>query len=229
MVLQPAMTFSPGMVKGEGDARTVAFTGINKTEKPIKEMLVDMLYMDASGVVEKEVPNSQGGFSSLTDGLLQPEKKVRIEESSFFMLASTKSLGGRIRSVVFEDGSKWPDWSEDFPEQSGDMPVSGKVMGVIGEAELSKVVAVTFNHSDKPVQSVRYRFTYLDASGKPLGTGGYGANGTNPIIQGKAYVVITGSGKPVPGGAASVSVDVTNVRFADKSEWELAPPPTPVR
>ena len=104
-----------------------------------------VFYLRADGAEGNSVPHTQSGFYGLPDNLLKKGKTYKHEIGSFFMKDDTTS-------ITYKDDSTWPELPDQRPAQFGEDPVSGIVMGVIGEGEKAKPVYALYNYDKKAVK-----------------------------------------------------------------------------
>jgi len=123
-----------------------------------------------------------------------------------------------ITKITFKDGRTWPELPDKRPARSGDDPVNGIALGVIGEGERAQPAYALFNFGKQDVKNVSMAIEYLDADGKVVGSTSTGYSSNKSIIDsGKELVFSSGDGPPE--GAVNARIKMTRVTFIDDTWW----------
>ena len=212
------ISIKPLPLTGEGKDRKAWLELKNNGKRDIKGMVMYVHYLKADGTEGNSVPHTQSGFFEQKDNLLGKGKTYKHEISSFFMKDDTASVDGVITEITYKDDSKWPELPDKRPVQSGDDPVNGIVIGVMGEGEKAKPVYALYNYAKKAVKSVSMTIEYLDADGKVVDSTGYGYQSDKSLMDpGKGFVMSGGDGPP--DNAVNARVKMKRVTFIDDSWW----------
>ena len=183
------LTFTP---KAAGKKGGFTYRLENRSKKPIAQVVMDMGFRDADGVLEKTVPFTRA--QNLAEGAKEEEKS-----DDFFMSETTRNVTIAVKDVTFADGTKWSareaaiaaaaPGALAFPGR--DAPASVEVIRFRPKnAEKKGGVAWRLaNHSNKPIEVFLLEIAYLDAAGKLEKTVPHTGNvgGDSAIAPGSNY------------------------------------------
>src|SRR4029453_3285768 len=91
------LTFTP---KAAGKKGGFTYRFENRSKKAGAQIVMDMAFRDADGVLEKTVPFTRA--QTLAPGAKEEEKS-----DDFFMSETTRNVTITVKDVTFADGTKW--------------------------------------------------------------------------------------------------------------------------
>ena len=213
-----SVRFSP--IQGEGKKRKAGMEVTNASDKTIAEVVVDVAFITKDGSVGRSVPHTESWtLGNPKGGLAKGDRKV-ITIKSVFMEDDTASVDGIVTSVLWKDGTSWPEWSGPAPKKEGDAPVVARFLGIVGEGNTAEPAVAVYNIGTKDISGVGYAISYRDAEGEHLVWDNYGYFGAEDWLPAGKSGGCTGGTSPPPKGAVSVEISLNQVRFADESMWQ---------
>lgn len=218
--LEPPVPLEAQPIQGEGKKRKAEVKITNNSGKSIAEVVVDMFFLKEDGTVGKSVPHTESWTLGNPEGAWDKGENEIIELNSFFMEEDTASVEGVVTSIIWKDGTRWPDWTGPAPEKEGDAPVVVKFLGLVGEGELAQVAVAIYNVGTKDISGCGYSLTYRNAEGKAIGWSNYGYFGDEEWLPvGKSAGCVGSTGLP-PEETVDMEFEVSMVKFADESVWQ---------
>lgn len=218
--LTPPVSLKAQPIEGKGDRRKAELEITNNSDKTIGEVVVDVFFLDRDREVGRSVPHTESWTLGNPKDGWDAGKRTIIEIGAFFMEDDTASVDGIVSSIVWKDGTRWPDWTGPAPEKLGDEPVVAKFLGLVGEGTLAQPAVGLYNVGFKGISSVMYGINYLDAGGSVLGGETYGYSGDDDWLPAGKSAACTGSSGPPPEGTVELELTVSHVTFADEAVWQ---------
>ena len=155
--------------KASGKKGAFTYRLENRSKKPIAQIVMDMGFRDADGVLEKTVPFTRA--QKLAAGAKDEEKS-----DDFFMNETTRKVTITVTAVTFADGTKWSAREAAIAAAapgaltfSGhDAPASAEVIRFRPKTADRKggIAWRVTNHSNKAIESFVLEITFFDAAGK---------------------------------------------------------------
>jgi hypothetical protein len=112
----------------------------------------------------------------------------------------------------------------DMPEQltelkfEGDRPISVKFDSFTGEKNFQKIKFRVTNHSNKDIESISIKLSYLDANGKELKD--FPNTHSGDVIPANESTDIEVTAFFMPEGTKSVDAILRSVEFTDATQWK---------
>jgi hypothetical protein len=224
-VLVQTLSFTPKVAGKKGG---FTYRLENRSKKPVTQIVMDMSFRDADGVLEKTVPFTRA--QNLAPGAKEEEKS-----DDFFMSETTRNVTITIKDVTFADSTKWSardaaiaaaaPGALAFPGH--DTPASVEVIRFRPKnAEKNGGVAWRLvNHSNKAIEVFLLELAYLDSSGKLEKTVPHTGNvqGDSVIAPGSTY---EGSLDEffMSDKTRSVKLALKSLTFVGGEKWTAAKP-----
>jgi len=183
------LTFTP---KAAGKKGGFTYRFENRSKKAVAQIVMDMAFRDADGVLEKTVPFTRA--QTLAPGAKEEEKS-----DDFFMSETTRNVTIAVKEVTFADGTKWSAREAAIAASapgalafSGhDAPVSVEVVRFRPKNPDKKggVAWRLVNHSNKAIEVFVLEIAYFNAAGEKEKTVPHTGNvqGDSAIAPGSNY------------------------------------------
>ena len=200
----------------------------NRSKKPVAQIVMDMGFRDADGVLEKTVPFTRS--ETLAPGAKQEEKS-----DDFFMGETTRNVTITVKEVTFADGTKWGAREAAIAAAApGALAFAGHNMPASVEVirfrpkNVDKSGGVAWrlvNHSNKAIEVFLLEIAYLDTAGKIEKTVPHTGNvqGDSAIAPGETY---EGSLDEffMSDKTRSVKLAIKSLTFAGGEKWTASKP-----
>jgi hypothetical protein len=183
------LNFTP---KAPGKKGSFTYRLENRSKKPVAQVVMDMGFRDADGVLEKKVPFTRS--QTLAAGAKEEEKS-----DDFFMSETTRNVTITVKELTFADGTKWSAREAAIAAAAPgalafaghDAPASVEVIR-FRPKNVDKRGGVAWrlvNHSNKGIEIFVLEIAYLDAAGKIEKTVPHTGNvqGDSAIAPGETY------------------------------------------
>ena len=216
--IKAPVSIRPLPVVGSGEDRRAGLELINDSGKTISRMVVAVALFAEDGTVKRSIPHTHG------IPLAGNGQKDVIELSSFWVKNDIAAVGGVVRDITWEDGTKWPIWTGIAPQQTGDSPVSMAMQGLVTGGNMSLPLIGIWNHRPKAIHSLRYRIIFLDSDGNELLNKRWGG----PAVNAGQGIAVIGFERP-PKDAVDLRLSLESATFEDSPGAAQYSPLTPAQ
>ena len=141
----------------------------NRSNKAVTEIVLDLEFRDADGVIENRVPSTLAKT-------LPARAKTKEDDNGFFMSESTRKVSFVVQEVTYSDGTQWSapgaalatSNQEKLSFVGHDKPASVELIRFRPKNVAPKggVAWRLINHSNKAIEGFVLEFAYRDATGK---------------------------------------------------------------
>ena len=194
----------------------------NRSTKTVAQIVLDMEFRDADGVLEKRVPSTLAKE-------LRARAKTKEEEGGFFLTETVRKVSFVVQTITFADGTKWSARHAALAASAPgkltfaghETPASVELMRFRpkNEARNGGVAWRLMNHSNKAIEGFVLNFAYRDAAGKvekeaPLTVRSGDGIAPNGTFEGSESEFFLGD------GTRSVDLSVKSITFVGGEKWE---------
>ena len=146
-------------------------------------------------------------------------KAIQLTTRTLLALALVLSL---VAACGKKEREGWP------AKPAGDTPLALTFVKLVGTGEDTEATMRIYNFTNKKVTMAGMKLHYLDAAGKEIGSFPWSVSKGGGLVEPNGTTE-EDMGFGIPAGTKSVTAEVTDVGFADQTEWSAKPTPSASR